>query len=542
MSASTPDSGDLMAAPSSVVGTGLSFAWPDGTPVLNCLDITFGTGRTGLVGRNGGGKSTLLRLVAGELTPAGGSIATSGDVAYLSQQLPLMTGRTVADLLGITAKVAALRSITAGDADPSHFATLEDDWEVETRAVETLDRLGVLRGVDGVLDRPVGTLSGGETVLVGVAGLMLRRAAISLMDEPTNNLDRRARALLYQAVDEWRGVLIVVSHDRELLERVDEIVELREGRARTFGGPYSTYVDIVSAEQATATRLVRAAEGDVAREKRQLIETQVKLARRLRTAAKAEREKRVPKIVANSRKRTAQVSAGKYRAVQAGRFGEAKDALTEAEQAVRHDARIQVDLPGTAVPSGQTVVQVGDQIVRGPERLAVIGPNGSGKTTLLEAIVGQRRHPQPGVGRPHVPTAYLPQRLDILDDGRTVLDNVRAAAPTATPNDIRARLARFLVRGNRVEQLAGSLSGGERFRISLACLLLAEPPPRLLLLDEPTNNLDLDSVEQLTDALSGYRGALIVASHDLAFLEDIGVSRFWQVEEMSLPREVVGPA
>jgi ATPase subunit of ABC transporter with duplicated ATPase domains len=531
-----------MAAPSSVVGSELSFAWPDGAPVLDRLDVSFGTGRTGLVGRNGGGKSTLLRLIAGDLTPLGGSLAISGDVAYLPQHLPLLTGRTVADLLGISARRAALRAIVAGDADPAQFTALDDDWEVEARALETLDRLGVLRGVDDVLDRPVGTLSGGEAVLTGVAGLLLRRAAISLMDEPTNNLDRPARELLYNAIDSWPGVLIVVSHDRELLERVDEIVELRDGHARLFGGPYSTYAEILSAEQETAQRQVRAAEGEVAREKRQYIETQVKLARRLRTARKAELEKRVPKTVANGLKRKAQVSAGKYRAVQSGRLGDARDALSVAEQSLRDDDRIRVDLPATAVPAGRTVLRVGELIVRGPERIAVVGPNGSGKTTLLEAIVGRRDHPHGAVDQPSVPSAYLPQRLDVLDDARTVLDNVRAAAPSATPNEVRAQLARFLVRGNRVDQLAGTLSGGERFRVSLACLLLAEPAPRLLLLDEPTNNLDLDSVEQLTDALAGYRGALIVASHDLAFLGDIGVSRYWAVEEISLPKDVVVPA
>jgi ATPase subunit of ABC transporter with duplicated ATPase domains len=359
------------------------------------------------------------------------------------------------------------------------------------------------------------------------------------MDEPTNNLDRRARDVLYRAVESWPGVLVVVSHDRELLERVDEIVELRDGAARTFGGPFSTYADIVAAEQETAARLVRAAEGEVAREKRQLIETQVKLARRLRTARRAEREKRVPKIVAHNLERRAQVSAGKYRAVQADRLDEARGALGAAEQAVRDDDRIRVDLPATAVPAGRTVLGVGGLIVRGPERIAVVGPNGSGKTTLLEAIAGRRPHPCPGVGAPSVPVAYLPQRLDVLDDARSVLDNVRAAAPTATPHDVRAQLARFLVRGDRVGQVAGTLSGGERFRVSLACLLLAEPAPQLLLLDEPTNNLDLDSVRQLTEALAGYRGALIVASHDRRFLADLGVEREWETEEIRLPQEKV---
>src|SRR4051794_21543603 len=198
-----------MTAPHSVVCSGLGFGWPDGTPVLEGLELAFGSGRTGLVGRNGGGKSTLLRLIAGELAPTAGTVSTVGAVAYLPQRLPLDTARTVADLLGIAARRAALAAITAGDTDPGNFAIVGDDWDVEARAVETLDRVGVLPGVADVLNRWVGTLSGGEAVLTGVAGVLLARAGVSLLDEPTNNLDERARHLLYAAVESWPGVLIV---------------------------------------------------------------------------------------------------------------------------------------------------------------------------------------------------------------------------------------------------------------------------------------------------------------------------------------------
>ena len=525
----------MTARLSSVVCADLSFTWPDGGAVLDHLDVTFGTGRTGLIGRNGDGKSTMLRLIAGELTPTGGTVSTAGDVAYLPQHLPLDTARTVADLLGISTARAALAAITTGDADPGHFAVLGDDWDIEARAVETLARLAVLPGDADVLDRPVGTLSGGEVMLCAVAGVLLRRAEVCLLDEPTNNLDARGRELLYRVVDSWPGTLIVVSHDRELLDRVDQIVELRDGAAHCFGGAFSAYVEAIAAEQKSAARIVRAAEGELAREKRQNVEAQVKLARRLRTGAKAQREKRVPNIVAQHRKRQAQVSAGRYRNLHADKLNAARVALVEAEDAVRDDDRIRVDLPATGVPGGRTVVRVGNLIVRGPERVALVGANGSGKTTLLEAIAGRRPHPATAIAPQPVPVAYLPQRLDSLDEGRSVLDNVRAAAPATTPHEIRAQLARFLIRGAQVEAQAASLSGGERFRVSLACLLLADPPPQLLLLDEPTNNLDLDSIKQLTQALAGYRGALIVASHDRHFLAEIGVHRWWHIHDQQLP-------
>jgi ATPase subunit of ABC transporter with duplicated ATPase domains len=180
---------------------------------------------------------------------------------------------------------------------------------------------------------------------------------------------------------------------------------------------------------------------------------------------------------------------------------------------------------------------LGELIVRGPERIALTGPNGAGKTTLLRALVAGAGSAAPGardglVVRRDVAFGYLPQRLDILDDSLTVVDNVRAAAPAASVNEVRAGLARFLFRGTRADQVAGTLSGGERFRAVLAALLLAQPPPQLLLLDEPTNSLDMASVRQLSQALSCYRGALVVASHDLPFLRSVGISRWLRLDRV----------
>jgi ATPase subunit of ABC transporter with duplicated ATPase domains len=515
-----------------VVCAGLSFAWPDGTPVLDRLDVAFDAGRTGLIGSNGSGKTTLLRLIAGELTPTAGMVSVAGEVAVLPQHLPLDVWRTVSDLLGIRAQRAALAAIVSGDASAGTFAVLADGWDVEERARAELARLGLFRGDPDPLDRPVGTISGGEAVLLGLAGLLLRRAPVTLLDEPTNNLDRLGRALVYDAVEDWPGVLLVVSHDRELLERVDQVADLRDGAIRVFGGRFAAYEQQLAAERETAERRVRAAEGAAKRERRQLSEAHTKLDRRLRTGRTAEQEQRVPKIVAHARRRQAQVSAGKYRILQEQRLAGATAALAAAEEEVRVDERIRVDLPATAVPAGRTVLEVDGLTVRGPERIALLGRNGSGKTTLLRAVVDGALSA--------VPVGYLPQRLDGLDPARSVLDNVRRAAPAATPHQIRARLARFLVRGDRVEQAAGTLSGGERFRVSLACLLLAEPPPQLLLLDEPTNNLDLVSVEQLVQALRAYRGALIVASHDRPFLARLGIARWWSTDGPA-PQEVREP-
>jgi len=542
-----------------IICSDLSFCWPDGAPVLDGLTASFGPGRTGLIGVNGSGKSTLLKLIAGELHPGNGTIKTRGEVGYLPQAITLGTRRTVSGLLGITAARTALHAIEAGETREDLYLTIGDDWDVEERARAWLDRLGLAHlGLDDRVER----LSGGETILVALAALFLRRPDVMLLDEPTNNLDLDARKRLYDAVASWTGVMVIVSHDRELLALVDQIADLSGGQIRMYGGNLEAYEALLGAEQAAAERAVIAASAEVRREQRDLVEAQVKQARRDRQGRRVAASQSIPRIVVNARKSAAQETAGRSRELHSERLRAARDRLEEAEQAVRDDAEIRVDLPGTAVPAGRTVLTVTgldgahwhpaatstdpapataadpdatpvatltELIVRGPERIALNGPNGSGKTTLLRAIAGLAARPGIGV-RLGAVIGYLPQRLDILDDSLSVVDNVRAAAPAASVNEVRASLARFLFRGERAQRLAGMLSGGERFRAVLAALLLAQPPPQLLLLDEPTNNLDMASVRQLSQALEGYRGAILVASHDVPFLRSAGITRWLRLD------------
>ncbi|MFC8780400.1 ABC-F family ATP-binding cassette domain-containing protein [Streptomyces nigra] len=538
----------------SISCTSLSFSWPDGSPVFEGLDVAFGPGRTGLVGVNGSGKSTLLKLIAGELTPADGVVRVAGEIGYLPQNVTLDTALRVDQALGIAGKRAALHAIEAGDVAEEHFETVGDDWDVEERALATLGELG-LGHVE--LDRTIGEVSGGESVLLRLAALLLRRPDVLLLDEPTNNLDLYARRRLYAAVESWPGVMVVVSHDRELLDLVDQIADLRSGEISWYGGNYSAYEVALATEQEAAERMVRVAEADLRKQKRELIDAQVKLARRKRYGQKMWDQKREPKIVMGARKRAAQESAGKHRIMHEERLAEAKERLGDAVDAVRDDDEIRVDLPYTAVPPGRSVLALrelevsygarvpGGLDVHGPERIALVGRNGAGKTTLLRTIAGELA-PVAGEVTAHVPLRFLPQRLDVLDDTVSVVDNVARFAPGAGNNRIRAQLARFLFRGARADQLAETLSGGERFRAALAALMLAEPAPQLLMLDEPTNNLDMASVRQLTSALESYEGALIVASHDLPFLESIGITRWLMIEEGELkettPEAVGDPA
>lgn len=522
-----------------IVVSALSFAWPDDTPVFDDLSFAVPGGRTGLVAPNGAGKSTLLKLIAGELRPVSGSVSSQGVVGYLPQSLPLTADLNVAEVLGIAPQLAALSAIESGDASEEHFTTIGTDWDIEERTRAQLDRLGL----DGIsLDRSLRTLSGGQIISLGLAAQLLKRPDILLLDEPTNNLDLDARRKLYGVLEDWSGCLLLVSHDRELLDRMDRIAELDRGDLRYHGGNFTQYEAAVKAEQEVAERNVRSAEQEVKREKREMQQARERAARRAGNAARNLGNAGLPKIFAGTMKRNAQESAGKANETHAARVSDAKNRLDEAERSLRDDQKIALILPGTNVPAGRTMfhgehiqVRYGDRnvfagdgvdlTIRGPERIALTGGNGTGKSTLLRVLNGDLTPDSGVVKRAEGRIAYLSQRLDLLDLDRTIAENFATFAPSLPESQRMTLLARFLFRGARSQLPVGVLSGGERLRATLACVLFAEPAPQLLLLDEPTNNLDLVSVGQLESALGAYQGAFVVVSHDERFLKEIKVDR-----------------
>lgn len=521
--------------PSLITLDGLSYSTPDGRSLFENLTLAFGAERTGLVGRNGVGKSTLLRIVLGELPPSAGALSVRGRLGVLRQALIPPPGATVAALVGVDEALARLRRVEAGEGSEDDFG--DADWTLEARLEQALADVD-LAGLD--LERPAASLSGGQVTRASLAGLLAAEPDLLVLDEPTNNLDAGARDLVAEVLGRWKGGAIVVSHDRALLRRMDRIVELTSLGAQVYGGGYDLYEARKAEAEAAAARDLADAEKQAARIAR---EVQVVAQRKQRKDAAGKRARAkgdAPKILLDFRAGRAEASGGRGQRLAERLKADAAEALAGAEARVERVRRLAFDLPPSGLAAGKTVLAM-DRVVFGhdgappllndvslkivgPERVAVSGRNGSGKTTLIRLAAGEL-FPSAGQVARGATAAFLDQQTALLGDDPTLVAAFRRLNPRASENGARAALARFLFRNAAAEKPVAALSGGERLRAALACVLLGDDPPQLLILDEPTNHLDLDSIGAVEAAISGYDGALLVVSHDRDFLAAIGIER-----------------
>ena len=524
-----------------LVADRLAYSLADGRTLFSDLTLGFGRERTGLVGPNGAGKSTLVRLLADALRPSAGSVVRAGSVGWLPQDFRVRAGQPLAGVLGIAERLARVDRVLAGGAAADDLDRVGGDWDLRERAEAVLARLGLAHLA---LDRPVLDVSGGEATRVALAGVLLAEPDFLLLDEPTNNLDTAGREALYAFVEGWTGGLLAVSHDRGLLRRMDRIIELTPAGARVYGGGYDLYRARRAAEADAAARELASAEAALRAARREAQQMRERQARRDSRGKRVAAEGGIPKIMLGMMKERSEHTGARVRETGARLVEDGRARLDAARGRVDEQARLALDLPSAAVPAGKIVVEadavtyahpnaaspVVDGVslrLTGPERVAIVGPNGSGKTTLLRLITGELR-PDAGtvrLGLPPAEVAFFDQHTRRLRDDASVLENYRAAHPGVDETAARHALARFLFEGDAVHQPAGSLSGGQRLRAALACALNGWQPPRLLVLDEPTNHLDLDSLEALEQVLRGYDGALLVVSHDAAFLDAIGIQR-----------------
>lgn len=532
-----------MTNPVTLTLQGVGFQLPSGETLLSDLNDSFDGRRTALVGRNGAGKSVLARIMAGELAPSAGSCLRSGPVRYLPQRIEPQAFRSVADLAGVRPLLEALARVEAGGVDPADFECLDGRWDIRARLEDELAASGLAHLAP---DSPAARLSGGECTRVALLGAWLSAADWLILDEPSNHLDRAARDCLREQLQRWHGGLILISHDRLLLDDMQRIVELSVTGLRSYSGNYAVYREARGQEQDNALRELQRRKLERDRQSRAMQEQRERQEHRQAKGRTQARDANQAKILVDRQKERSQTSLARLNT----RHGERREQLVrevrDAYAQLREEDAVVLNAPDCALPEQRGVLRVkGLRLpfgtsaelhlqLNGPRRVAVTGRNGSGKSTLLKVLAGVLA-PASGTCELTVRSAYLDQHLVALLPERSVLALLQERNRTAEQSVLRMRLAQLGLPAARIDLPSALLSGGERLKAALACEIYAERPAQLLLLDEPDNHLDLPSREALEVLLRQYRGALLVVSHDAAFLERLALEarlecleRAWQ--------------
>ena len=509
----------------------VGFQFANGETLLEDLNLSIDHTPTGIVGRNGMGKSVLARLLAGVLLPSSGVIKSSARIAYIPQTIALLPGQTVAQVSGCAPILAALERLTKGQALPEDLELIDDRWDLAERLRQALDSAG-LPEIDP--NHPAEQLSGGQLARVALIGALLCAPQLLIFDEPTNHLDSAGRDWLLATLGAWRGALVVVSHDRHLLNTLGRILELSPLGARLYGGNYDDYRAQRDAEQHAAQAVLEHARLDRRREHQRLKKDLDSFQRHAASARKHAETANVDAFTKSRWKGAANEIVSHVRSAHVQHKQALNERVRSAHERVIDETPTFLALPGMPLPAGRQVATLVDTQLPwldphapstlinaslcGPVRVAVNGPNGCGKSTLLKLLAGQWQ-PISGECTVHVPCAYLDQQLSLLDDRQSIVEQLRLMDTPLAEAELRTRLALLHLDALRVTQPIGQLSGGERLKAAMAVALWRKIPAQLLLLDEPTNHLDLESVLAFEQALQGFAGALIAVSHDAAFLK-----------------------
>jgi len=514
----------------------VSFETDNGFLIFKNVTIGFSNEKTALVGVNGSGKSTFLKLLVGELPSSTDLIQRQGKIVYLPQDYCLDLTQTVAEALNVKEKIEALEALKLGTKDQSLIDSVQNDWDLSDRLNKIFGQLR-LSNID--FNRVLNTLSGGERMKVLLAKLLLKEPDFLVLDEPSNNLDRVGKEIIYDLVKNWQGGLLVVSHDRELLSLVDRVLEIRNQEIYLYGGNYNDYQEQKNLLMESVQRQISTAEQSLRKIKTQAQINQEKQNKKSERGKKNRDKAGMSKMLLNKKRDTSDRTLSKIKQVYQQRVDGAVENLKKAKENLSFEGFINMDLTATKVPVGKLVFEIKNLnfsyddkallfkdfswAVYGPTRWALQGNNGSGKTTLVNLLLKVLKPSSGSIVLGVNNIAYLDQSATILQKGKNILENVSEYAGM-DKNLARQWLSSFLFMGDSVFKKVDILSGGERIRAALACIFAAINAPQLLILDEPTNNLDLNSIEWLENALVNYQGALIVISHDQKFLENIGIT------------------
>ncbi len=522
----------------SIIISDLSYHYPNQSILFSGLNFSVGReDKVSVVGNNGSGKSTLLKLMAGHLQPTRGSIISSSKPYYVPQHTGLLN-KNIAEVLGVSDKLAALHSIEKGSVLQNDYDVLNDDWEIEAKCVKALAHWGLSHVK---FDMSIDSLSGGEKTKVFLAGLLIHSPEIILLDEPTNHLDQTSRDLLYQYIGQSKAEIVIVSHDITLLDQLQTTYELSERGIKLFGGNYSFYKE---QKEITVNAL-----DESLREKEKALRLarkhaqEVKQRQEKRTASQGEKNKmQVPRIMRNTLRDSAENTASKLKDKHAEIISENQNRILELRQQKEQLKALKIDFNNASIHSGKLLIEAAGINFAYPEssplwkkpmdfklysndRIRLQGDNGTGKTTFIKLLTGLLQPSCGQITRSDFNWIYLDQNYTQVNVDLTVEQLAeKYNLHNLQEHEIKLRLSRFLFPSGTWDKNCRDLSGGEKMRLYLCCLAICNQTPDLIILDEPTNNLDILSLQILTQTIKDYKGSLLVISHDKYFVNEIGVT------------------
>ncbi|WP_195476235.1 ABC-F family ATP-binding cassette domain-containing protein [Bacteroides finegoldii] len=532
----------------------ISYIHPDKEVLFSDLNFAISKGqKLGLVGNNGCGKSTLLQIIAGQLSPSSGVIVRPDDLYYIPQHFGQYDSLTIAQALRIERKQQALHAILSGDASNENFVVLDDDWNIEERSIAALDSWGLGQFT---LSYPMNLLSGGEKTRVFLAGMDIHHPSVILMDEPTNHLDSSGRQRLYDWVEKCRSTLLVVSHDRTLLNLLPEICELEKHQINYYGGNYEFYKEQKTLMQEALQQRIEEKEKALRIARKVARETAERRDKQNVRGEKNNIKKGVPRIVLNALQGKSEKSTSKLNNAHQEKAEKLTDERNQLRGSLSPTATLKTDFNSSSLHTGKILVTAkeinfgyhpnsdsndiqdnGDfkqQLWQTPisfqlksgDRLRIEGANGSGKTTLLKLITGQLQPQEGNLTRMEFTYVYLNQEYSIIDDRNSILEQAYAFNNRNLPeHEIKIILNRYLFPASEWDKSCRKLSGGEKMRLAFCCLMISNNTPDMFILDEPTNNLDIQSIEIITATIKNYTGTVIAISHDDYFIQEIGIEQ-----------------
>ena len=532
----------------------ISYIHPDKEVLFSDLNFAISKGqKLGLVGNNGCGKSTLLQIIAGQLSPSSGVIVRPDDIYYIPQHFGQYDSLTIAQALRIDRKQQALQAILAGDASTENFNQLDDDWNIEERSIAALDLWGLGQFT---LSYPMNLLSGGEKTRVFLAGMDIHHPSVVLMDEPTNHLDSSGRQRLYDWVEKYRSTLLVVSHDRTLLNLLPEICELKKHQINYYGGNYEFYKEQKTLMQEALQQRIEEKEKALRIARKVARETAERRDKQNVRGEKSNIKKGVPRIVLNALQGKSEKSTSKLTGVHQEKAEKLTNERNQLRGSLSPTAALKTDFNSSSLHTGKILVTAKEinfsyhsnsvnndiqensiskqQLWQAPvsfqlksgDRLRIEGANGSGKTTLLKLITGQLQPQEGTLTRTDFSYVYLNQEYSIIDDRNSILEQAYAFNSRNLPeHEIKIILNRYLFPASEWDKSCRKLSGGEKMRLAFCCLMISNNTPDMFILDEPTNNLDIQSIEIITATIKNYAGTVIAISHDNYFIQEIGVEQ-----------------